>query len=1216
MPLPAFETLLAESGVDEVGSAVDPLFDDPSAARARLRRLWDEARDRAAFAELLPRLLGPLRELASPDAALALYERFAGVVADRGRIERELCESPRHLEFLTRLFLASPYLTGILTRHPEHLNALPDNRRLAEIKSQSQFLEQAREHMEGAEPAQAMDALRRYQQAELLRIAACDTFHLLDLRAITRQLSGLADAIVQTALAELARQADVECRDFTVLAFGKLGGEELNYSSDIDLVFVSKQSPAQHAALGQRLIRALSETTTEGFLYRVDMRLRPWGRSGPLVTTAAEYVDYLQQHGRFWERQALLKARPIAGNVALGDELLAQLGPLAIDMPAEVAQREVLAMKRRIEDRLPDADAAAREVKLGSGGIRDIEFLTQYLQLIHGREHPQVLCAGTLDGLIHLVDAERILPGEYRHLTSAYVFQRTVEHALQLVDNRQEHTLPQHPRELRNLARRLDFQDAADFLTHFREHRRVIREIFEHHLLPLEAVAAGEAAEPRPAVDRHLGAASAGYAEMFDASQANRHAQLLEQVRDERLAIVDAQPRDDGGWRLTIAGRDLRGDLTLMCGLLFASGLNIEAGSVFTGSALPQGESPGASTARPRKRKPDRKYINVFDVRSSHLSAAPPDWTAFESRLAELLRLAAENELSEAQGRLARWIVATLSEADEAAARRLLPVEIDIDNDASPSGTMLHIRADDSPGFLYELTNAIAVSGLSIERVWIESRGDRVVDSLLITEAGGGKLQQPRQLQELRAAIVLTRHFTHLLPRSSNPEAALLHFRELLEQWFQRSDWIDELASLQQPDVLAALAQVLGGSDFLWEDFLRLQHSQLFPLLTDLRSLQERHDRERLSRDLSAQLRPDLDFDDARDLLNAFKDREMFRIDMRHVLEIETRFDSFSQELTWLAEVVVDGALRLAERELQPRYGVPRAAAGEPCRLVACALGKCGGSELGFASDIELLFLFDQEGTTDGPESLSAGIYYSRLVELLRRSIRSKRQGIFEIDLRLRPHGRAGSLASSVETFRMYFAESGPAWPYERQSLVKLRPIAGDAALREEVLRARDDVVYASGHFDLAAMRGLRERQVTEHVQAGTFHAKLSPGGLVDCEYFVQALQIAHGHRLPELRDPNTRGALRALESAGILSDRKPLRNAYRFLRRLIDGLRMVRGDARDLTVPPAGSDEFEFLARRLGYARQVPQLAQLLETHAAVVISHQRQLEELLHRT
>jgi glutamate-ammonia-ligase adenylyltransferase len=276
-------------------------------------------------------------------------------------------------------------------------------------------------------------------------------------------------------------------------------------------------------------------------------------------------------------------------------------------------------------------------------------------------------------------------------------------------------------------------------------------------------------------------------------------------------------------------------------------------------------------------------------------------------------------------------------------------------------------------------------------------------------------------------------------------------------------------------------------------------------------------------------------------------------------------------------------------------------------------LGKCGGHELGFASDIELMFVYEQDGSTSGPEKISNTEFFQKLVDRFRKSIHAKREGIFEIDLRLRPYGKAGSLAVSLETFEKYFGLEGPAWPFERQALVKLRPIAGDAGFGERVVAARDRICYSGRPFDVAAMRGMREKQLRQLVRPGTFNAKLSPGGLVDCEYLVQALQMTYGHRHPELRSTNTREVLRALEATAILTpdQRIRLRDAYRFLRRLIDGLRMVRGDARDLTVPPQDSEEFEFLARRLEYPHRVAEFAEDLERHTETV----RELSKLLDR-
>ena len=183
--------------------------------------------------------------------------------------------------------------------------------------------------------------------------------------------------------------------------------------------------------------------------------------------------------------------------------------------------------------------------------------------------------------------------------------------------------------------------------------------------------------------------------------------------------------------------------------------------------------------------------------------------------------------------------------------------------------------------------------------------------------------------------------------------------------------------------------------------------------------------------------------------LNAFKDREMFRTDMRHIMGFIGGFEEFSEELTDVADVVVAGATEICSHELQKRFGIPRLENGEIAPLSICALGKCGGRELGYASDIELMFLFEDAGRTDGAESITVSEYYQRFVELFRQTIKARQEGIFQVDLRLRPYGRAGSLAVSLDAFQQYFSPDGAAWPYERQALVKLRPVAGDKAFGE-----------------------------------------------------------------------------------------------------------------------------------------------------------------------
>jgi [glutamine synthetase] adenylyltransferase / [glutamine synthetase]-adenylyl-L-tyrosine phosphorylase len=240
-----------------------------------------------------------------------------------------------------------------------------------------------------------------------------------------------------------------------------------------------------------------------------------------------------------------------------------------------------------------------------------------------------------------------------------------------------------------------------------------------------------------------------------------------------------------------------------------------------------------------------------------------------------------------------------------------------------------------------------------------------------------------------------------------------------------------------------------------------------------------------------------------------------------------------------------------------------------------------------------LMFVYAGKGNTTDPKVISVSEYCEELVQSFVSSIRARQEGIFQIDLRLRPYGKAGSLAVSLDAFQHYFAPDGPAWAYERQALVKLRPIAGDRVLGKQVCELRDQFVYNGAPFDVTAMRAMRERQIRHLEKAGTFNAKYSPGGLVDVEYLVQGMQITYGAKNPSLRLTNIRASMAALAEAGFLSpdDYARLRKAHTFLRWLIDSLRVVRGNSKDIDIPPFDSEEFAFLARRLRYGSDTDRL-------------------------
>jgi glutamate-ammonia-ligase adenylyltransferase len=670
--------------------------------------------------------------------------------------------------------------------------------------------------------------------------------------------------------------------------------------------------------------------------------------------------------------------------------------------------------------------------------------------------------------------------------------------------------------------------------------------------------------------------------------------------------VVEVRATGPSGYRVELVGHDALGSLSILCGLLYVHGFTILDGQVFTSEHEPAGAEPGSREPG----RAHRRIVDVFHVRSTAEPPAPERLERFAEELVTLIGRLHQGGHAEVQAELAKRISLSLSPARgphgethaeaHAEASTLLPIDIRVDNERSAAHTVLEIEAPDTVGFLYELTNALALSAINVELMEVRTTGARARDTLWVTDERGGKILAEAQVRKLRVATVLTKHFTHLLPSSADPERALLHFRQFLGDLFQRPDWERDISSLEQPAVLSGLAQLLGVSDFLWHDFLRMQHEALLPVMLAIDELQEARPR----RELEAQFERELAGHAAEEraaILNRIKDREMFRVDMRHILRHGSSFDQFSRELTELAEVLAGRALALAYADLVARHGEPLDALGRVVPHALCALGKFGGWELGFASDLELMLVYGGDGRTAG-DGLFASELFSRLVERLRASIATRKEGIFELDFRLRPYGGGGPLAVSLPAFESYFGPEGDAWPYERQGLVKLRPFAGDAELGRRLLLLRDRLVYGTWTGDVAASRAMRERQVRHLVTPGTLNAKFSPGCLVDLEYAVQLLQLRHGAERPALRTTNVLAAIGELHAAGILDahDYDTFAGSYRFYRRLIDALRMVRGNAKDLTVPPTGSEEFRFLARRFGEPSE--RLAATLERTQAQV--------------
>ena len=396
-------------------------------------------------------------------------------------------------------------------------------------------------------------------------------------------------------------------------------------------------------------------------------------------------------------------------------------------------------------------------------------------------------------------------------------------------------------------------------------------------------------------------------------------------------------------------------------------------------------------------------------------------------------------------------------------------------------------------------------------------------------------------------------------------------------------DWTSKLNELNSPDVMETLAKMMGMSRFLWEDFLRMQHDNLFPVLLDAESLEKFISLDELENSVDSELKSADSLDERARVLNDFKDREMFRVDLRYITG-RVNLRQFSRELTGVADALIRTAFEISFESVSERRGLPRLADGSSCGWGIFALGKFGGKDMGFGSDIELIFVYDSEGMSDGREPVRNSTFFEEVVREFLNVLETRPQGIFEIDMRLRPYGSKGSLASSIAAFRNYYSSDGVARQFERLAMVRMRPAIGDERLIRTVMSARDEFVYSNQPLDLEDILYMRRRQANELVKKGDVNAKFSPGGVVDIEYYVQAWQIAQGREDRRLRLTNTLEAVAALRSGGFFTDAlaEGISESYTLLRTLIDGLRIVRGNAKDLNIPARDSKEFRGLAYRI----------------------------------
>ncbi|MGY2702990.1 bifunctional [glutamine synthetase] adenylyltransferase/[glutamine synthetase]-adenylyl-L-tyrosine phosphorylase [Nocardioides sp. HB32] len=513
-------------------------FLDPDASLAALDRFGDAADPLVAL----------IARTADPDEAAAALVRLLDVVADPDALLAALVEDEGTAMRLLCVLGASPALSDHLVRHPDHWQELADSR-LGATRPAAWAVRACLLAAVGADPdepaptatrpdAEAVDALRVEYRRLLLRLAARDLAHHLGVDDAAAELSDLAAGTLDAALAVArARVPDAPLARLGVVAMGKCGGHELNYVSDVDVIFVhaaadgADENDALRVAtqLASNLMRVCSDHTGEGTIWPVDAALRPEGKAGPLVRTLASHQGYYERWAKTWEYQALLKARAVAGDVALAHDFVELTRPLVWS----AAEREgfvedTQAMRRRVVDHIP-AKEAERQLKLGEGGLRDVEFAVQLLQLVHGRTDDRVRAQATLSALVELTDGGYVGRQDGEALHEAYAFLRTLEHRMQLHGLRRIHVVPDDEAALRRLGRSMGYlKDPVGILDetwqhHRREVRRLHEKLFYRPLLTAVAKIPGEEARLSPeAAEKRL--AALGY---LDPQAALRHLEAL-----------------------------------------------------------------------------------------------------------------------------------------------------------------------------------------------------------------------------------------------------------------------------------------------------------------------------------------------------------------------------------------------------------------------------------------------------------------------------------------------------------------------------------------------------------------------------------------------------------------------------------------------------------------------------------------------------------------
>jgi [glutamine synthetase] adenylyltransferase / [glutamine synthetase]-adenylyl-L-tyrosine phosphorylase len=531
-------------------------FRDPKAARVGYERI--APRFSPALATMVCSLLA---ESPDPDSSLLLLERLVNETSPE--TVRLMETHPFLAHYAIAVFGHSWYLGETLIRNPDLLHAFQRERRLDRSHSHEEFSEGLARFRSRSLERDASLILARFKRREYVRIMLRDLLRIAPLAESTAEISALSDVLLQDALREAAslvekRHGTAQHLDgsgravntaFSVLSLGKLGGNELNYSSDIDVMFLFGDGAEPESAsisnreyfvrLAQQVTEILSRPTAEGVVFRIDLRLRPQGNEGELAVNLSRALDYYSQIAHDWERQALIKVRHSAGDEKLAREFIRRVQPQVYSDKINFAAIKTALVTREKIDRKRRRQAAATkdgtiDVKIDRGGIRDIEFLVQCLQRVYGGAEPWLRSGGTLFSLQKLHDKRHISGHDFHELNSAYTFLRHLEHRLQLRQGQQLHRLPSSPHDLeilqRSMAGLIPEYGLTDLVAVVRNRMQAVSEIYQRVIFQQQA-----RESPAPVSDEF---SLRSRTEAFSAD--NSHQQILERLSEDAPQLARA----------------------------------------------------------------------------------------------------------------------------------------------------------------------------------------------------------------------------------------------------------------------------------------------------------------------------------------------------------------------------------------------------------------------------------------------------------------------------------------------------------------------------------------------------------------------------------------------------------------------------------------------------------------------------------------------------